>query len=121
MKRNWDKLHKVLQAVENDNLLETVRILEDSCSEKEVDEYLDHIFIALLSHLIEGIALWSREDGHCKWIPDRPRLTMQGHDLLKLMNCTTFWKRVQKTSIEKAVPITQDLIKHTLSEVLEER
>lgn len=84
MRRNWDKLREVLEAVEAGGLVDKLNALLASRDEKEGNVFIGHLLLCLDSRLVEGIQVWV--DIHKTWqlsVGQMPvRLTMAGHDML---------------------------------------
>lgn len=85
MKRCWDKLRDVLQAVEEDRLISTMNILTSSGERDEIDVFFGHLLLCLDVELVDGIHVYVDSLRGWRWsVGTRPvHLTMKGHDMLE--------------------------------------
>lgn len=120
MKRNWDKLREVLQCVEEDKLEQTLEVNESCGDEKEEALFLGHLLLAIEGGLVSGVTLeHNPKVNEWTWGCDFPRLTLEGHDMLDGIRSKTVWNLVKRKAIEISIPITLQLIKKAMAEVIE--
>lgn len=85
MKRDWGKIRDVLQAVEEDRLIDTMNTLSSSGERDEIDIFCGHLLLCLDAKYVDGILV--RVDSRNEWrwsVPHNPvRLTMEGQDMLE--------------------------------------
>lgn len=126
MKRNWSVMRAVLEAVENDQLVDAIeeeserdrllRSVGESPSSEDI--FCGHILLAIDAGLIDGVKIQLRSG---KWYYEADeciRLTMQGHDLLDALRCGKVMKKAVEMATSAAIPITADLIKEALKRLV---
>lgn len=110
MKRSWPKLAEVLEDIELDRFESKVATLDAG---EEEDLYFGHLRLAVGAGLVEGVGVeWKAKDW--VWSAEKPLLTMKGHDVLEAIRTKTVWTRIKEQSVEHAVPITVEFIKHVI-------
>ena len=112
MVRDWEQLLHVLEDIERERVIDRLT----SIDEADEDLYCGHLL------LIEGLHVRCLEDG--SWGYDReayPRLTFAGHDMLDALRSSKVWREVKRTASELMVPISMELIKHTLTSMLSQQ
>lgn len=87
MKRNWDKLREVLEAVEEDRFKVT---LNDIYGDQERVDFIGHLLLCIDARLVLGVeVVTNRKDGcHLRFDEEHVRLTMEGHDILESLRKT---------------------------------
>lgn len=119
MKRNWDKLREVLQLVEDDKLVDTLLLMQSCGDEKEEAIFMGHLLLAIEGGLVAGIKVdFNPKLNEWDWGDKAPRLTLQGHDMLDSMRSRTLWALVKKKAVDLAVPISIELIKSVMKDIL---
>ena len=118
MVRDWEQLLHVLEDIERERVIHRLT----SIDEADEDLYCGHLLLAEDAGLIEGLHVRRLEDG--SWGYDReayPRLTFAGHDMLDALRSSKVWREVKRTASELMVPISMELIKHTLTSMLSQQ
>ena len=87
MKRNWDKIRDVLQAVEEDRLLGTMDNLLSTKEQEEICFFFGHLLLCLDAKLVDGILVYVDSRRGWRWsVGEKPvHLTMKGHDMLEAL------------------------------------
>ena len=118
MVRDWEQLLHVLEDIERERVIDRLT----SIDEADGDLYCGHLLLAEDAGLIEGLHVRRLEDR--SWGYDReayPRLTFAGHDMLDALRSSKVWREVKRTASELMVPISMELIKHTLTSMLSQQ
>lgn len=87
MKRDWGKIRDVLQAVEEDRLLDTMNILLSAKEQEEIYVFFGHLLLCLDAELVDGIHVYVDSLRGWGWsVGTKPvHLTMKGHDMLEAL------------------------------------
>ena len=111
MKRNWKTLQQVLEWVERDELEAQLQIITSVMTPEEEAVIYGHLELAVEAGLVAGFEFLPCNGNTWRYRSSRPRLTMQGHDVLESIRSKTVWEAIKRTAIDKAVPVTLELIK----------
>lgn len=118
MVRDWGRLLHVLEDIERERVIDRLT----SIDEADEDLYCGHLLLAEDAGLIEGLHVRRLEDGSWSYGRDTyPRLTFAGHDMLDALRSSKVWREVKRTASELMVPISTELIKHTLTGMLSQQ
>ena len=87
MKRDWGKIRDVLQAVEEDRLIDTMNILLSAKEQEEIYVFFGHLLLCLDAELVDGIHVYLDSLRGWRWsVGTKPvHLTMKGHDMLEAL------------------------------------
>lgn len=115
MKRDWNLLRAIMESIEQDNFSEFLErrgysmdttnftyMESEEYSEKhqkELEQIIGHIELLLDANLIRGIEIQKYQlvDEISGFFTFRPRLTMEGFDLLDAMRNKELWTKLKNT------------------------
>ncbi len=137
MKRDWTEIRAILESIEKDTFGEYVSKygvpFDDSMMssgeriaklvELELerrDLVLGHIELLVDAGLVKGISVNCFDsDSFERLCATRPRMTMEGYDLLDHLRSPKFFSRLQDYCSQVGSGVTLDLIRHAVPYVLQ--
>lgn len=127
MKRDWDLIRKQLTDIEEDkdvladlppkppkwedDELEADFMERLHAHEAIEERILGHLELLTESGYVDGLRVTRGASGHFMVSRSKPRLTMEGHDLLDTMRSATVWNTIKDTAQKKGIELSFEAIK----------
>lgn len=108
MKRDWNIIRDLLQAIEND----TIEALIENSADDQVFDY--HLELLIDSGYVKGVSVRLSGDGKYSVSYLTPRLTMQGHDLSTVLHEKRVWEQIKAKATEAGLKLTWEFIKQAI-------
>ena len=105
MKRDWNVIRNLLQAIEND----TIEALIENSADNQF--FIYHLELLTDSGYVKGVTVRLSGDGKYFVSYLNPRLTMQGHDLSTVLHEKRVWEQIKAKATEAGLKLTWEFIK----------
>lgn len=107
MRRDWDFLREIMIDITND--IDLVKKFDNTPLESK---FLEHLWLLTSSELLVGIGVRLNGNGTLQLTGGiKPRLTMDGHDLLSILESQTVWAKVKQKAKETGISLSIESIK----------
>lgn len=123
MKRDWDVVREVLEAVESGDVAGYIRSEEfrTRFPTNPPADFLGHVEILIDAGIIKNACVKRNPDGEFEFWDFRGAfVTMQGHDLLDAMRNKELWQRVKSKSLHTGISLSWEFIKAAIPVVITE-